>query len=589
MRLLNTNTLGLEVFVGDVPSYAILSHTWLANEATFEEIKSSRSRAAFDKATVQHDDLFPSYAKIRHSAEFARAHGFDYIWIDTCCIDQSSSAELSEAINSMFAWYRNAEICYAYLADVHDAGSSGASRMASLSQSRWFTRGWTLQELIAPKEVVFLSSQWRVIGTRKDLVAEIVRITKITRKVLQPTSSLENIAAGAKMSWISRRNTTRPEDIAYCLLGIFNVNMPLLYGEGKEKAFMRLQEEYLKVSDDESIFAWRTSKEEAQTKPYWGLLAPSPKYFENSSGLEKSMWLSLRDGHPTMVTNHGLRVELSLSPLQLDESGTIFIAVLNCYDISRGLNPQSTIFLQRLSNQGEQYARVAVNHLLGVSIGILLLPPDIFTDSFRRANVSKPLKEIVDSKTKYIFIKPASMVSVIVAGFYFEPSNVQFSTPAGPVQKFTLSVAKYKDPFVSSGEGMASAWYSHNLKRWYAYCDSDIFEPGHLKERKVFGGLIGITVTSNGSTSLQNWSKTAYFLAGLEPLPENPFGTPAGFVRPWYTFLPDVSHSASQTLSRIDLPGGFQLMINFSFETCWATVFHKINFCVANASDNISL
>ncbi|OIW27820.1 hypothetical protein CONLIGDRAFT_551906, partial [Coniochaeta ligniaria NRRL 30616] len=174
--------------------------------------------------------------------------GLAYVWIDTICIDKSSSAELSEAINSMFKWYRNAAICYAYLSDVPQV---------RLEYSRWFTRGWTLQEMIAPQELRFYDANWDALGTKSDLLDRLCDITGVDTTALRG-GNLRFFSVARKMSWASRRQTTREEDIAYCLLGIFDISMPLLYGEGS-KAFIRLQEQIIKEYDDESLFAWRST------------------------------------------------------------------------------------------------------------------------------------------------------------------------------------------------------------------------------------------------------------------------------------------------------------------------------------------
>ena len=181
--------------------------------------------------------------------------GWQWIWIDTCCIDKSSSAELSEAINSMFQWYQNAELCYAYLQDVSiQHGLSPNFNFAKwFRKSRWFQRGWTLQELLAPRYMVFLDTHWRSIGTRSQLMADISTATTIPPHHIV---SYSHCSVAQKMSWAAHRVTTCLEDQAYCLLGLFDISMPLLYGEGP-KAFERLQGEILKLSDDETIFAWK--------------------------------------------------------------------------------------------------------------------------------------------------------------------------------------------------------------------------------------------------------------------------------------------------------------------------------------------
>ncbi|KAH7355012.1 heterokaryon incompatibility protein-domain-containing protein, partial [Rhexocercosporidium sp. MPI-PUGE-AT-0058] len=249
LRLIQTSTLRLESFLpGQIPEYAILSHTWTdGHEISYEEMESivlNTSHSARNKF---------GYSKIVKTCEVARELGLDYIWVDTCCIKKSSSAELSEAINSMFQWYENAEVCIAYLADLPPT-SNLENRM---SRCKWFTRGWCLQELIAPRNVRFYNCRWIYIGAKVDsnLLSLVARISGIDERVLVDASSLTNISVAKKMSWAASRETTKPEDLAYCLMGIFDVNMPLLYGEGS-KAFLRLQEEIIKRSNDLSIFAW---------------------------------------------------------------------------------------------------------------------------------------------------------------------------------------------------------------------------------------------------------------------------------------------------------------------------------------------
>lgn len=272
MRLLNTVTEQARDFLPhDVPRYAILSHTWGAEEVTFQDLESQN---------FQH---LKGYAKLHGSCRVARTEGYDWIWIDTCCIDKTSSAELSEAINSMFAWYRDADVCYAYLGDVHyDADSSSDELEKALRKSRWFTRGWTLQELIAPSIVVFLNATWRELGTKASLAGEIAAITGIAHDVLAPKglslrAVLDRCCIAQRMSWASKRLTTRVEDMTYCLLGIFDVSMPLLYGEG-DKAFLRLQKEIINQFDDDmTIFVWTWPSGGA--RPFTGLLAHSPWCF----------------------------------------------------------------------------------------------------------------------------------------------------------------------------------------------------------------------------------------------------------------------------------------------------------------------
>ena len=197
-------------------------------------------------------DLSP---KIRDACKVAREAGYEYLWIDSCCIDKTSSSELSEAINSMYLWYGQANACYAYLADVPSAEDPRATD-SSFRKSRWFTRGWTLQELIAPRSLTFLSAEWEVIGSKFALDDLIEEITGIPDAALLHRKTLDNFSVAQRLSWASARETTRIEDRAYSLLGIFDISMPTLYGEG-ERAFRRLQEEILLRVPDQSLFAWK--------------------------------------------------------------------------------------------------------------------------------------------------------------------------------------------------------------------------------------------------------------------------------------------------------------------------------------------
>ncbi|KAF2028096.1 HET-domain-containing protein [Setomelanomma holmii] len=217
MRLLHATTQEFHEFVGtDIPAYAILSHRWEDEEVTYQEVKNELQKAKKKKG----------FEKVQQCCTHALKEGLDYVWVDTCCIDKSSSAELSEAINSMYQWYRLSTVCYAFLSD----------------DSRWWTRGWTLQELIAPQIVKFFGSglrNWIRIGGKRSLLSAVADRTGIDREILRGADP-KVCSVSMRMSWASGRETSRPEDMAYSLIGIFGVNMPLLYGEGT-KAFVRLQ------------------------------------------------------------------------------------------------------------------------------------------------------------------------------------------------------------------------------------------------------------------------------------------------------------------------------------------------------------
>ncbi|OCK77386.1 hypothetical protein K432DRAFT_304350 [Lepidopterella palustris CBS 459.81] len=229
MRLLKLKDDGefcLVEFVGDkIPQYAILSHTWGPDyeEVTFKDLVEGTGKR---KA---------GYQKIRFCGKQAADDDLQYFWVDTCCIDKSSSAELSEAINSMFCWYQNAAKCYVYLSDVAQPRWKPAFR-----KSRWFTRGWTLQELIAPLSVSFFSVEGERLGDKESLEQTIHEITGIAVQALQGCS-LSNFSVDERMLWAAERKTKRGEDAAYSLLGIFDIHMPLIYGEGREAAFNRLR------------------------------------------------------------------------------------------------------------------------------------------------------------------------------------------------------------------------------------------------------------------------------------------------------------------------------------------------------------
>lgn len=345
MRLLNSSSFQLEDFDPDkIPEYAILSHTWRKHEVSFADMKNGRAEGKVE------------YDKIQQSCRQPVAQECGYIWIDTCCIDKSSSAELSEAINSMYSWYEKAKICYAYLADV-PATSDPEEQKAAFTNSRWFTRGWTLQELVAPsKGMVFLSREWIEIGTKETLCEEIAARTGISVSILTGTS-FRTASIAKRMSWASGRETTRPEDIAYCLMGLFDINMPMLYGEG-EKAFIRLQEEIIRISDDQSLFAWTNSTKDAQLP--CGLLASSPSSFANSGDvMPYSEWGS---SAPFSTSNKGLRIELHLSPHE-----DIYVAALNC-PVPPRYNYFLGIFLKRVFTGSEQYVRVKSDVLGGVKL-----------------------------------------------------------------------------------------------------------------------------------------------------------------------------------------------------------------------------
>ncbi|EXJ62786.1 hypothetical protein A1O7_03225 [Cladophialophora yegresii CBS 114405] len=219
-----------------IPPYAILSHTWGddKDEVKFDDLKheSWKSKAG--------------YTKIRFCAKQAKKDNLKYFWVDTCCINQANFTAYSEAINSMFRWYHDAAKCYVYLPDVSmrkgDENYMKPTWELAFQHSRWFTRGWTLQELLAPASVEFFSQEEERLGNKETLEKQIHEITGIPIGALRG-SSLSQFSVEERMRWVAKRNTKKKEDKAYCLLGIFGVSMPLIYGEGEKKALDRLQRE----------------------------------------------------------------------------------------------------------------------------------------------------------------------------------------------------------------------------------------------------------------------------------------------------------------------------------------------------------
>lgn len=249
MRLLYHDDQGeilIKEFPGDkdVPPYAILSHTWGAEEVSLEDLTDGSPK---NKS---------GYQKITFCGNQARRDGLEYFWVDTCCISDKE-IEVQRAINSMYRWYKRAKKCYVYLADVSKETSS-ASRdsnherwQLAFRNSRWFTRGWTLQELIAPKSVEFFSNEGLKLGNKRSLEGIISQRTGIPSTALRG-NPLNGFSVFERISWMEGRNTMWDEDKAYSLLGIFGVYMGMIYGEGEENAFRRLHDEIDKASEREA-------------------------------------------------------------------------------------------------------------------------------------------------------------------------------------------------------------------------------------------------------------------------------------------------------------------------------------------------
>jgi len=398
MRLLNTALLELEYFTTkEKPPYAILSHTWGSEEVLYDHARHGPAKLRSCGRT----GLF----KVLKSAEIALNDGYNYIWVDTCCIDKSSSAELSEAINSMFAWYRESRVCYAFLED-YTHGSSDDE----LSTSRWFTRGWTLQELIAPLDVQFYDASWTRFGNRLEMSFGLSKITGIDVGVLSATLSMsqpcevmgvhpdnpQSVQAcddcrerarlfsairidahsiSTKMSWAAHRKTTRVEDIAYCLMGVFNVNMPLLYGEGSAKAFHRLQEEIIRRSNDQTILVWQCEpyRQDNNIKsgvPYWppsSLLAGHPAHFRSGNLFEPVR--KLNGKQRIAISSTGIEVDVHVAPCEIESKGLspgihvqeVWLAILNCSHVN-DLFVSPALLLRPNKHSARLFSRLWLGH-----------------------------------------------------------------------------------------------------------------------------------------------------------------------------------------------------------------------------------
>ncbi|KAK6434327.1 hypothetical protein LTR95_009492 [Oleoguttula sp. CCFEE 5521] len=347
----------------DIPTYAILSHTWSKNpddEVLFADVLNGVSTTK------------PAYSKLEQAMKRAMLDGFGWLWIDTCCINKSSSVELSEAINSMYSYYKNAQKCYAYLVDV-DA-SDYKTINSEFAKSRWWKRGWTLQELLAPSSLEFFASNWQSLGYKDELRPIISSITGIDDDYLRPPPAtnpfdtvqnpglpVEHASIAKRMSWASARETTREEDLAYCLIGLFEVNIPMLYGEGGQRAFYRLQEEIMGANEDQSLFAWiKLDDDKTTVNGLHGLLADSPRDFRHTGSVIP--YSALADYSVTTVTARGLSVTL---PLTQKADGKM-IAALQC-PVQGRYSDWLAVYLQKLNIGSNVYARADCNKLASVS------------------------------------------------------------------------------------------------------------------------------------------------------------------------------------------------------------------------------
>ena len=536
MRLLNTKTLEQEFFMDNsVPKYAILSHTWDAEEVILQDYERG----------LMYAKSLKGWEKVSGSCAQAAELGYEYIWIDSCCIDKTSSAELSEAINSMYAWYEAAEICIAYLADAETGNT--------ITSSRWFTRGWTLQELIAPRAIRFYGAAWRYLGTRHTLAIFIGQATQIPMKILHPSNDLvtqrrkelANVSVAQKMSWTAARKTTRAEDWAYSLMGIFDINMPLLYGEGQVRAFRRLQEEIIKSTDDETIYAWRLdlktpaqpqkqaqSQEEPKQQHYWGILADTPAAFGNFGDLipVRPRFLGRKSDHTTSITNRGVHVEFALTPFPTDKSGSIFLAFLNC-EVKRTHSATTltpAILLQKTSwDSDTEFVRICPNITALFMMNKIAMPESLSKLMQDENKRDAPMQE---PATRRIFIPRDLLASRSPSGFIFVPEISDSRS-----QPFDLEVLARSPTWqlFSDGDDVHKVRKPEEKNEAYviAFDVNPAPEVEDLHEAKVFGSVNLLFSTGKGWNS---WVKC--ITVGLEPLEENPFKTPPLYYAPFFGF-----------------------------------------------------
>jgi hypothetical protein len=328
MWLINTETEKIE-YVADpeLHQYAILSHTWRREgEPTFQDIRS-RVPNAFQRRIGDEE----RFSKVRETCRLARARNIPYAWVDNVCIDKTSSAELTEAINSMFRWYKEATVCFAYLVDLPVGRKKDLQH--ELSLCHWFTRGWTLQELVAPRTVEFYDEAWNLRGNKHELSELLSTITRIDEPVLRDSSLLRNIPVARKMSWAATRQCTRIEDAAYSLFGLFDIHMPLIYGEG-DKAFIRLQEAIAQDTTDLSLFAWTSLNTDYKRQNYHGLFARSPVDFLDCDKLLRIL-SPVTPTEEYAITNKGIRLTARMNEGESPGGDKDFLLNLDCLDSSR--------------------------------------------------------------------------------------------------------------------------------------------------------------------------------------------------------------------------------------------------------------
>ncbi|KAI1410624.1 HET-domain-containing protein [Hypoxylon sp. FL1857] len=369
IRVINVRTFEFEEFPNESEvfgKYAILSHRWSGDEVSFQKMNDGgfRKRLAGRFERMLHS-IHHGFKKIKATCRLAReVYGLQYVWIDSCCINQDDIYEKQASINSMFRWYQNASVCIVHLFNHED--SHNFPTRESLPPDNWFKRGWTLQELLAPRKVHFYSANWHLIGSKNDYAAEIKDITGIPEAAITNKCRLDSYSVAQRMSWAAERETTHGEDMAYCLLGIFDiVDMQKLYGLGAVEAFRLLLKKIIERTNDMSIFGW-SDFEYSQSAENYNLLARSPKAFA-------------RCGDFGNISKEWHRTKIEQGRLEITGTARLrFVNIPSSLDPSKGDFPywdaSPTCWTQSLAAGVDSLPRYVlfVSAVEGTAVGIVL-------------------------------------------------------------------------------------------------------------------------------------------------------------------------------------------------------------------------
>lgn len=555
MRLINVHSYEIrEFYEGGIPRYAILSHTWdePEDEVTFQDmarLRQSSSKYRYS-AMIEATDIEirrkPGMEKILFACQQAKEDGLEWAWVDTCCIDKTSSAELDESITSMYRWYEQSTECYAFLSDVPCplVGDLFASRLRT---SRWITRGWTLQELIAPREVTFFGKAWKRLGTRSSYSKVIHDITRVPEQLLRcdprsPLSDPRHYSAAQKMSWAAGRQCKKVEDVAYCLLGLFDIYMPLHYGEGS-RAFVRLQEEIFRKTEDHSLFAWTGTAEDGlldcQTAD--SIFASSPLNFVNSGDIEI---FHEELGPPAQITTHGVRIHLPVErgmgslaqTYPVTYGSPVLRAVLNCGRLAlttdRRLNPKKmptfcsedqrvVLLLAEIKDRyrGLQksccYSRLATSQHLGVHDKMRFQDPSSYEtiilntndNFFRTRETNLSLDRPISSYSRFTIMYQAAVATGDLQSclpYHVQRAwKLQYETGRWEQRRFSLAkIEKFDGPYLQRMEMRGRQL--EPLEFWFGF-----------EQRRPGVNMAHICLKTASKTSLPEKSSLSFIITEL--------------------------------------------------------------------------